>query len=161
MPTIIIGDQHVLVSKAHLTHLTQYQWHIHKTKHVLYVRGYRKGERKNGLIYMHRLILDAKSNQEVDHVNGNGLDNRKRNLRICTRSQNNANRHRLQTKTSNYKGVYFDSINRKWCADITCDGIRYRLGRHNSQKEAGQAYARKAKELFGEFANAAHSINSK
>ena len=133
--------------------LRQWNWYIHKTKHTFYVRGYPIGNRKGGLFYMHKIILGNVG--EVDHENGNGLDNRRSNIRIATRSQNNANRYTVQSRSSQSKGVHWESSTGRWRAEITKDGVRYRLGRFNSQEEAAIAYHRKAQELFSEFGHVA------
>lgn len=90
---------------------------------------------------------------DVDHINGDGLDNRRSNLRACDRSRNNANRHRVQSKTSPIKGVHLDGHTGKWRAEIHWKGKRHTLGRYATLEAAAEAYAVKARELFGEFAN--------
>lgn len=101
---------------------------------------------------MHRLILDAPPGMDVDHVNGNGLDNRRMNLRLASRSQNLANQRKQRDKTSSrYKGV---SISRQgtWRARICVRGQKRWLGIFESEEEAALAYNRAASEYFGEFA---------
>jgi hypothetical protein len=107
--------------------------------------------RKN--IYMHRLIMNAPKGMEVDHINGDPLDNRRINLRICTRSQNAKNiiKH-IENGSSKYKGVSFDFVNRKWKSRIQCNRKEIWIGRFDSEIEAAKAYDRAAKELYGEFA---------
>ena len=100
-------------------------------------------------IPMHRQILNAPDGWEVDHINGDGLDNRKCNLRLCTRSQNGANRHKVR---GNFKGVCWYSRCNKWGASICHDRKRYHLGYFDKELEAAKAYDDKAIELFGEFA---------
>jgi hypothetical protein len=103
-------------------------------------------------IYMHRLIMgDPPDGHEIDHINGDALDNRRSNLRFCTRSQNAQNRgKRKGTTQSLYKGI---TRNKKgWQARITVDGKRISLGLFKNELEAALAYDTKAKELFGEYA---------
>lgn len=102
---------------------------------------------------MHRILMKAKRGDEIDHINGNGLDNRRKNLRFCTRTQNNANRHKVQSKTSYHKGVHFESYTNKWRAEIVKNGTRYRLGRFSNIQDAINAYNSFAKQLFGDFAS--------
>lgn len=90
---------------------------------------------------------------DIDHVNGSGLDNRRANLRACTRSENNANRHRAQSKTSRVKGVHLEKQTGRWRAEIHWQGRRYTLGRFAALEDAAEAYRAKAEELFGAFAN--------
>ncbi len=154
MGHITISGQSVLFDDAVEDLVANYQWHIHKSAHTNYARGYRKGLGRRGqkLVYMHRLIVGAQKGVGTDHINGNGLDNQRANLRSCNQSQNNANRHIPQTKTSPHKGVHFDAITGRYRAEITKEGRRYRLGRFPTADEAAAAYQAKAVELFGDFA---------
>jgi hypothetical protein len=147
-----IKDQIVLLDDEDKYLLDNWLWHLHYTTYTTYVRGYPKGERSQGLFYLHRVLVGLDNKSEVDHENGNGLDNRRSNLRIATRSQNNANRRVVQSKSSRYKGVHFESYSGRWRAEIHKDGTHYRLGRYDTQEEAVEAYQRKAQELFGSFA---------
>jgi hypothetical protein len=101
---------------------------------------------------LHRLILEAPAGVHVDHENGDGLDNRRSNLRLATRSQNAHNMHRLPRNTSGFKGVSYQKTNRKWRAQIQCGERTYHLGYHATPEEAARAYDAKARELFGEYA---------
>jgi len=104
---------------------------------------------------MHRIITGAAKGLDVDHKNGNGLDNRLCNLRVCERSQNNANRKRVQSKTSRFKGVHFENCTQRWRAELTINGKRIRLGRFPSEEQAVAAYMKAANEHFGEYASKA------
>jgi hypothetical protein len=106
---------------------------------------------------MHRFILDAQPGEIADHRSGKGWDNRRQNLRLCSPTENSANRHFLQSKTSDYKGVHLEAQTGRWRAEITAYGKRYRLGRFKTQDEAAKAYAEKADQVFGEFAMPFHS----
>lgn len=104
----------------------------------------------------HRLAVlymgSALSGSQVDHINHNRADNRFCNLRLCTSSQNKANCLVPSNNTSDYKGVWWRKDRRKWEANITKEGTRYRLGLHTCKHEAAKAYNLKALELFGKFA---------
>jgi len=109
---------------------------------------------------IHRLITNAPKGMVVDHVNGNGLDNRKENLRVCTPLQNAMNKKRTKRKnssilTSKYKGVQFQPYRSKgneYLAMIRYAGKTYHLGTYATEEEAALAYDKKAIELAGEFA---------
>jgi hypothetical protein len=102
---------------------------------------------------IHRLILDAPKGTQVDHINGNGLDNRRCNLRIATHGQNQMNRRKqLKKSTSKYKGVSLNKKDGKWFAEIDYNGIHYHIGSFIDEVDAAKAYDEKARELFGEFA---------
>ena len=87
----------------------------------------------------------------VDHINHNGLDNRKDNLRFVTRTQNGQNRRPNRNSTSAYKGVTWFKPTNKWCARIKDKNKRIFLGHFTCEHEAALAYNKKAKELFGEY----------
>jgi hypothetical protein len=80
------------------------------------------------------------------------LDNRKENLQICTHQQNQMKKKQQRNNTSGYRGVYWSSSVRRWCALIRCDRERYHLGSFRTKEEAVVVYNEKAKELFGRFA---------
>ena len=96
--------------------------------------------------------MQAPDGMVVDHIDGNSLNNRRSNLRICTPRQNTANRAKTRNGTSRFKGVHFCTRDRKWRAQIGVDGARRFIGDFDDEVEAARAYDRKAAELFGEFA---------
>ncbi len=104
-----------------------------------------------GHIKMHHLIMAAPDGCVTDHRNGNGLDNRRSNLRIATLSQNNMNARLRSNNTSGFKGVFFRPRG-KWQAMIWKNYVSYSLGYHETPEQAAIAYDAKARELFGEFA---------
>ena len=102
---------------------------------------------------LHRLIMKPAKNQFIDHINGNKLDNRRCNLRICTHAENMRNRTKHKLMSSQYKGVYYtEDRKNKWRAQIVKDKKKYHLGSYQTEIEAAKAYNRAAKELHKEFA---------
>lgn len=101
-------------------------------------------------VYIHRLILNF---DKIDHINCNGLDNRKINLRECTQSQNMSNCKKRIDNTSGYKGVSFHQKNKKWVAEIQSNKKRYYLGLFDSREDAHAAYVEAAKKYHKEFWN--------
>lgn len=89
-----IKNHEVLIDQEDKKLLTSYSWYIDKAKSIYtsYVRGRKKGHGYSEPIYLHRVVMKAKKGQIIDHINGNGLDNRKSNLRFATPAQNQANR---------------------------------------------------------------------
>jgi hypothetical protein len=103
-------------------------------------------------IRMHRLIMKTPRELEVDHKDGDGLNNQKHNLRNCTRLQNVLNQMTQQTnKTSKYRGVLWNA-ERRWRVQIQYKSKVYYLGYFDCEEEAARCWDKKAKELFGEFA---------
>lgn len=125
------------------------KWTTSRAKNTTYVRP------ANGRgAALHRQIMDAKPGQIVDHVNGNGLDNRRMNLRLCTHAENIRNSAKRKG-SSKYKGVYLKYRGRKhtlWQARIYRDGALISLGLYRSEIEAARAYDMVAVEIHGEFA---------
>lgn len=107
---------------------------------------------KQKTIFMHRQILESPKGKDIDHINHDGLDNRRENLRICTRSQNKKNGLKYRNNTSGLNGVCWVQKAKKWQAQIKKDGKNIYLGYFNDKDQAGHAVDKKVKELFGEFA---------
>lgn len=102
--------------------------------------------------YLHRLIMKAQKGQVIDHIDGNGLNNQKSNLRFCTQSQNEWNRVGwTNNKSSKYKGVRWHKKDKKWYAQIGHKGKWIHIGSYDNEKEASKAYIKKAKQLQKEF----------
>lgn len=99
---------------------------------------------------MHRQITNCPSGMDVDHANGDTLDNRRCNLRVCTRSQNLSNRNGSKTRKSKYKGVSFCVGRDKWVMQIQYDGKRI-AKRFDTELDAAIAYNAYAINLQGEF----------
>jgi hypothetical protein len=106
---------------------------------------------------LHRLILERMLDRKmikgecVDHINGDGLDNRRENLRLATHAQNMHNSQKPINNSSGYKGVDWSKGDGKWRARIAVNGKRKGLGLYNTPEAAHEAYQRAAKELHGEF----------
>jgi len=114
------------------------------------------GDSKN--LLMHRLIMEAPRGMSVDHINGDRLDNRKQNLRVCTHSQNCANKPPRRDSATGLKGVWKskEKCSKPFWAYIGPPGgngkVKISLGYFETAELAAMAYDEKAKELYGEFA---------
>lgn len=104
---------------------------------------------------LHRQIMGATigDGQIVDHINGNKLDNRKANLRICTNAENVRNSRRRPSNSSGFKGVYLHRASGLWHATIKVDGTKHSLGYFKDPADAHAAYRAGAVKHHGEFAN--------
>lgn len=132
--------------------LNKHSWHLGGRRYVCTNAKRKCGKRKT--IKMHRLILGLKEFDGIcgDHKNGNRLDNRRCNLRMCTRAQNSQNRKIHRNKDIKYKGVYWHKTKNKWLVQINCNRKCYYVGYFNNIKEAASAYNKKAIKFFNEFA---------
>lgn len=150
-----------IVDAADYEWLNQWKWCAWKVKthHTYYAIRTQRINGKNTTIRMHRLILDAKGGEQADHIDGNGLNNSRDNLRIATPLQNTHNSRRPINNTSGYKGVYWHKRTGKWMARININNKRKHLGLFTSPEEAAKAYDTAALELHGAFArtNFAHN----
>jgi len=138
-----------LVDSADYYRLAKFQWYANgTTQNKFYaIRNHgRKG------LKMHRVIMNAPDHLSVDHIDHNGLNNCKSNLRLCTHAQNSCNIGCYKGTVSKYKGVCWYKNIKKWSAAIKCDGKQYYLGTFASEIDAARAYDKKAAELHGEFA---------
>lgn len=140
-----------LVDDEDFERLNQFKWCAHKIGNSYYAA--RHLDRKH-LIGMHRQILNVSIGLVVDHINGDGLDNRRKNLRLCTHAQNlwNTRKHRRKTTTSRFIGVSWWTIGKIWRAVIWANGKQILIGSFHSEQDAAKAYDIKAKEIRGEFA---------
>lgn len=145
-----------LVDDEDFERLNKYKWYAHFSKGCFYVRRNlvrAKIGRKGKLTTMHRALMGAKSGEYIDHINGNGLDNRKSNLRVSKNLNGNCqNCGMRRNNTSGYKGVSLRTKSKKWVSQITAKDKRYILGDYDTAKEAAIAYDMAAKLLHGEYA---------
>ena len=154
-------NQVTIVDNRDYPKVKDYPWCAQKTRYSYYaITTVKCPDGKWRRIYMHRLLMNVFDRLiEVDHRDRNGLNNRRKNLRRCTRGQNRVNspkqhrQHRLSRyRSSRFKGVGWDNYKKKWKVGIRHTGRGWFLGYFTSEIDAAQAYNTKALELFGEFA---------
>lgn len=103
-------------------------------------------------IRMHRLVMGTPDDVDIDHINGDKLDNRRENLRVCNDSQNQANIGIRKNNTTGYKGVSYNKRRNNYMATIRVNGNKKYLGSYTNPKDAAVAYNLAAVKYFGEFA---------
>lgn len=141
------GGSIAYVDDKDFEYLSKFKWCVSNR--------YASGTKDGKSFKMHREILkdELTSNKlYVDHIDHNPLNNQRSNLRVCTNSQNQANRIKTERKTSSFKGVSWHNGANKWHARIYYNSRPLSLGLFNSEISAAIAYDEKALELFGEFA---------
>jgi hypothetical protein len=142
-----------LVDDEDYEYLMQWKWFANKKGSTFYAVRSLHSNNVRKTIFMHRLITNnINTKMQTDHLNGNGLDNRKINLRICTTSQNSMNRGLQINNTTGFKGVNYDKFSNKFRAQIRVNNIYKNLGYYIDPKDAARAYNAAAIKLHGEFA---------
>ena len=124
-----------------------YNWKASKHGYIWYAR--RTVPNQASAVLMHRLILGAKKGEITDHINGDGLDNQRHNLRFATTRQNDQNQRRVRPSSSQYQGVSIEKATGIWVAMIGVDKKVIRLGRYASEEEAAKAYDIAALKHYG------------
>lgn len=136
-------------------YLSQFNWgvQINRKRKYAYRKFWDSITRKSYTMYMHRdlhNLVDSKIH--VDHVDGNGLNNQRVNLRLCSNAQNLMNVPMKKNNKCGLKGVYWETSRQKWKAEIRVNKRKQHLGRFASKYEAAEAYNKAAIKYFGEFA---------
>lgn len=150
---VFASGKYTLVSECDFDWLNQWKWHCGHNGYAgrKIERERKDGKRNRGFIYLHRFIMGAEGGIEVDHIDGNPLNNCRENLRFCNSAQNKHNQRPKRGGMSKYKGVYWQAG--KWVAQTKSGGIGIYLGRFSSEIEAAKAYNAEALRIFGSFAN--------
>jgi hypothetical protein len=144
--------QFALVDDEDFEWLNQWKWLYGGRRYAARNTHFRDedGKRHTKVIWMHREIIKTPASLKTDHINGNGLDNRKSNLRVVTQQQNTWNLTKPSHNTTGYKGVYWRA--NRWEAAIHKNNKKYHLGRFTKLKEAIVAYNNASLKFFGEYA---------
>ncbi len=138
--------------------LSRHKWFAQQGRRTWYAKRDARGEGQ-GVVYMHRVVSGAATGVDVDHVSGDGLDNRKQNLRQASRRENCRNQRKRVNASSPFKGVAWHAKAKKWAASINDrvgvsggNASSRHLGLHNDPESAARAYDAAAVIAFGEFA---------
>lgn len=142
--TLTLVDRDVAADLGRVT-----WWHWRKGRYSYGVRVVTIKGRKYSF-KLHRVVIDAPPGMMVDHINGDGLDNRRANLRLVSMSQNQMNRRTLDGCSSRFKGVSWVPAMGRWRAKVGSKATH--LGYFDDQEDAARAYDAAARQLYGEHA---------
>lgn len=141
-------EMHALVDDEDFQNVSRYRWWLARRHRNFYAMGIVSGQR----VYLHRFIMSPPEGMVVDHMNRNGLDCRRSNMRITSKTKNAQNTRHRSHNTSGFRGVYFCKQTGRWRAEIRCNGKVKKLGRYHDKVHAARVYDVNAVELHGEFA---------
>lgn len=145
-------DQVAFVDDEDYETLTRHRWRAQYNSGAGSFYAGRNTSKDKKKLYMHRVIMNAPLGVQVDHINGNTLDNRRANLRFASKSENGRNRGKQANNKSGYKGVSWGRRESKWYAYIQLNSKTKCLGYFDSILDAARAYDAAAIELHGAFA---------
>lgn len=155
--------RHIPLTKGHFSivdaddapFLSMYSWHSvsRKGSRTIYAKRNKLAmHNETKRMAMHEVIMARPAGMSIDHINGNGLDNRRCNLRVCTHAENSRNTRHRSDNTSGHKGVRFQKSSGNWVAEISAAGVRHYLGSYAEKSQAVAAYQAAAAEKHGNFA---------
>jgi hypothetical protein len=146
--------KYAIVDPEDFERLNKHKWYAVRDTRTFYAHRKKRVGKKYVSIGMHREILDPPGHLVVDHINHNGLDNRKANLRLATSAQNSYNRRQLRkNKSSKYIGVSWKERTKKWAAIICYKRENIIIGYFKDEIQAAKAYDKAAKKYHGQFAS--------
>jgi hypothetical protein len=147
-----------IVDDEDFAFLAQWKWYAHFDGSNWYARRNEtiawgsRATHKQRAVTMHRALLQPPNGTQIDHISGDGLDNRRANLRVCSARGNQCNKRAHRGSSSRFKGVSWAKRQRRWAAGLTLHGRRLHLGYFLEEEAAARAYDSAAKEHHGEFA---------
>jgi len=142
-----------IIDDVDYAELSKYKWYARLEGKVYYAqRGVKKSNGKRTIQRMHRFLMNPSVGIGVDHIDGNGLNNQRSNLRLCNQSENCRNQRAVRGGSSKYKGVDWFKLLNKWRAKIYVNHKSVHLGVFASEEDAASAYNNTAVKYFGEFA---------
>jgi hypothetical protein len=152
MKEIILTQGKVaLVDDEDFEELSKYKWCAARSSYTYYALRAVTVNNTKTTIAMHQVIMKPDAGLDVDHKDGNKLNNQKFNLRVCSHKANTRNQQK-RFGTSSYKGVSWDKVNCKWFTTIKVNGKGINLGRYSTEEEAATVYNAAAIKYFGEYA---------
>lgn len=150
----LIRDKFVLVDDVDYVRLSAFKWILstsgYAVRSIATPGKYANGKGRRKLVYMHRELMGAVSGQMIDHINRDQLDNRRKNLRFCSSSENHVNSKVYKNNSTGYRGVYRQY--KKWTARLNFRKNKFLLGTFDTKKEAVEARRSAEEKILGEFA---------
>lgn len=149
MDISLTQGKQAIIDDADADLVVVYRWHAVRIHNIWYAASRTKGPGGGKRLYMHRLVMGvAGEKAEVDHISGDGLDNRRANLRLVSHAENLAKAHRPLPR-SGLRGVWFHERKKRWYARLTAHGRSVYLGCYGDALSAARAYDAYAYEVFG------------
>lgn len=145
----VYSQHYCVVDATDIPIIKEFRWYGMKRGEVFYAYSKISSHK----ILMHRLVIHANNNQIVDHIDHNGLNNRRTNLRICSQQENTFNSRSSKNSSSRFVGVSYIKQDKKWISYLKKDGKIVHRQRHATELEAAQARDEAAKIFFGKFAH--------
>lgn len=141
-----------LVDDGDYKMLSMYGWYAKENSNTTYVYTQLHKNKTRRTVHIHQMLLLPPDGYVVDHINGNGLDNRRSNLRLCTQSQNRMNSKKSNRNNAGIKGVGWSKDNNKWYAYITFEKVMRNLGHYINKDEAINARKQAEEKYYKEYA---------
>lgn len=159
MKEIVLKSGHIaIVDDDDYETVSAHKWHANvklrsdgTIRDIYAITNIKTDEGKKTTLKIHRLIMRTSKGVDIDHIDGNGLNNQRNNLRECSRSENNCNQHRFRG-VSKLKGVCWSKYHKRWKAQIRFGTVNTHIGYFASELDAARAYDAAALKYFGVFA---------
>ena len=149
-----------IVDEEDYERVCQYKWTALVSRHTVYAYRADRSTGERRTLYLHRFLLNPPEDMEVDHIDRDGLNNTRSNLRLATRRENMINRGMSPRNVSGYRGVSWAARDRRWLAQICVEGKTIHLGSFRDPAEAAKVYDEAAKEYHGLWAQLNFSSES-
>jgi hypothetical protein len=150
--SLINSSEVILIDDIDFGKVSPFNWRLKRYKNLAYASAWMEVDGRFAYHRIHRLIMNPSKRQGVDHINHDGLDNRRCNLRLCTEAENARNSRLYKNNKSGYKGVRWHTRDKVWQAAICVDRQHKHLGSFFCIVRAVRAYNEAAKKYHGEFA---------